>query len=184
MSTAAEYISATVSKGSSTVSCNDDAADLTDVYVVDTAEQGLSFKNNKLFARRTIPGSAGLQTKELSWGIKDYDGSHFSSRPDDFPQAKRLLARGKAVRDLEAMLTSSVGAGAQAMEILRAFNLVYWLVPTVEKQSSDSAKHADISGVGQLVCHKTSGHPLEGFSGCSANDVWAGLPHPLHQAVS
>lgn len=149
-----------------------------------TAEQGLSFKNNKLFARRTIPGSAGLQTKELSWGIKDYDGSHVSSRADDFPQAHRLMERGKAVRDLQALLTSSVGSGAQAMDILRAFNLVYWVVPIVERQSSDSAKNADLSEVGQFICHKTSGHPLEGFSGCSAKDVWAGLPLPLHLAVS
>lgn len=153
------------------------------IQLVCTAEQGLSFKSNKLFARRTIPGSAGMQTKELSWGIKDYDGSHLSSH-SDASQAQRLVARGKAVRDLQALLTSSVVAGAQAVEILRAFNLVYWLVPTVERLPSDSAKHLGMMlEVGQMICHKNGGHPLEGFSGCSVNDVWAGLPHALHQAV-
>lgn len=154
------------------------------IPLVCTAEQGLSFKSNKLFARRTIPGSAGLQTKELSWGIKDYDGSHLTSHSDALQQAQRLVARGKAVRDLQALLTSSVVAGAQAVEILRAFNLVYWLVPTVERLNSDSAKHlAAMLEVGQMICHKSGGHPLQGFSGCSVDDVWHGLPHALHQAV-
>lgn len=153
-----------------------------DIFI--TAEQGLTFKSNRLFARRTVPGSAGLQAKELSWRVKEYDGSRFGAQPDHLSQAERLVARGKAVRDLQALLTNSVAAGAQAIDILRAFNLACWILPVVETQSSDAGNTAQQSRVTRMICNKASGHPLEGFSGCSAGAVWAGLHPGLHVAVS
>lgn len=94
------------------------------------------------------------------------------------------MARGKAVRDLQALLTNSVAAGAQAIDILRAFNLACWILPVVETQSSDAGNTAQQSRVTRMICNKASGHPLEGFSGCSAGAVWAGLHPGLHVAVS
>ena len=143
------------------------------------AEQGLSFKSGKLFARRTIPGSAGLQTKELSWSVKDHDGSHLSSRPADLTQANRLIQRGKAIRDLQALLTSTVALGTNAIDVQKAFNLVYWAVPAVERTVT-----AYLPRLSDQVCNKATGHPLDGFSGCRASAVWSGLPVPLRQAVS
>ncbi|DBA75433.1 TPA: PHD and RING finger domain-containing protein 1 [Trebouxia sp. C0004] len=153
-------------------------------YIASAVTNGLTFKSNRLFARRTIPGSAGLQAKELSWRVKEYDGSRFGAQPDQLSQAEGLVARGKAVRDLQALLTNSVAAGAQAADILRAFNLVCWILPIVEIQSSVTGNAAQQSGVSHMICNKASGHPLEGFSGCSAGMVWAGLHHGLHLAVT
>ena len=81
------------------------------------------------------------------------------------------------MRDLQAMLTSA--KNAQASDMLKAFNLVCWLLPIVEK----AGLHSDVQ-IGQHICNKAKGLPLSGFSDCSANSVWAALPKSLTQAVS
>ena len=146
------------------------------------AEQGLSFKGGKLFGRRTIPGSAGLQTKELSWSVKDYDGSHL--RPHDHVQAQRLVQRGKAIRDLQALLTSSSFAGAHAADILKAFHLLYWMLPIIERHRRSPATSTEALKVCDQICNKAGGQSLEGFSGCRARAVWGDLPPTIRRLVS
>ena len=130
-----------------------------------------------MHARRSIPDSAGQQTKELHCSIKDEDGQTNIARPNDPVLLARLLARGKAMRDLQAMLTGA--KNAQATDMLKAFNLVCWLLPIAEKTGLDT----DVQ-IGQQICNKAKGLPLTGFSDCSAYSVWAALPESLTQAVS
>lgn len=143
------------------------------------AEQGLSFKGGKLFGRRTIPGSASLQTKELSWMVKDHDGSHL--RPNDHLQARRMMQRGRAIRDLQALLTSSSLSGVQAADILKAFHLMYWMLPIIERHSHFDTETLKVC---DQICNKAGGQSLEGFSGCRAIVVWGDLPPEIRNLVS
>lgn len=84
------------------------------------------------------------------------------------------------MRDLQALLTSANQAGAA--EILRAFNLVCWMLPIVEDGGAGLTMQNGTFAT--QICTKASSHPLEGFSGCRAGAVWASLPHTLQSGVS
>lgn len=146
------------------------------------SEQGLHFNRGRLLSRRNIPGAVGLQVQELSWSVKDYDGSQL--RPEDLSQAKRFLQRGKAVRDLQALLTSTTVSGAQPVDVLRAFTFMYWMLPVVERQRCAAASTAEPLRLADQICNKAAGKPLEGFSGCSAGAVWHGIPPSVQNTVS
>ena len=146
------------------------------------SEQGLHFNRGRLLSRRYIPGAVGLQVQELSWSVKDYDDSQL--RPEDLSQAKRLLQRGKAVRDLQALLTNTSVSGAQPVDVLRAFSFLYWMLPTVERQRRSVASTSQPLRLADQICNKVAGKPLEGFSGCSAGAVWRNIPHVVQSTVS
>lgn len=140
----------------------------------------MTLKQKTFFARRSIPGKAGQQTKELFWTIKDVDGTQLGSPPYERGRTDRLLARGRAMRDLQALLTGADKAAAT--DILKAFALVCWVLPLVEGGGTGHDPHK--LEIGDQICTKTGGHPLDGFSGCRASVVYASLPKSLKQGVS
>lgn len=139
------------------------------------AESHLHLKNGKIHVRRSFPRKYGVG--DLLWIVRDCDGTDFGSQPGLVDQAKRLIYRAKAMRDLQTMLMTHVGAGATLQQVQHAFYLMCWLIPCTEERIELAPML-----VSQL-CNKEQGRSLEGFSGVSACSVWTDVPSILRTSV-
>lgn len=131
-------------------------------------------KNGKISLKRTFPRKYGVVN--LVWTVRDCDGTDFGCQPGLAAQAKRLLFRAKALRDLQALLMADLNAGGSLPKVQHAFYFMCWLIPLTEERFDLP------STLDSELCSK-QGWPLQGFSDVSAADVWAEMPSILRASV-
>ncbi len=125
--------------------------------------------------KRTFPRQYGVV--DLLWTVRDCDDTDFGSQPGLVEQAKRLLFRAMAIRDLQTLLMTDIGAEVSLQHVQQAFYLMCWLIPFTEERSQLPPM------LDSQLCSKSQGRPLKSFSDVKASSVWAAIPSLLRASV-